>query len=95
DEISKYLQTAQESVSDPLRWWYERRHTYPRLSRMARDYLTIPATSVNVERVFSEGRALLSYLRNRLQVESTRALMCVGEWCKKGVIKERDMLAAL
>ncbi|KIL56860.1 hypothetical protein M378DRAFT_88698 [Amanita muscaria Koide BX008] len=96
DEITKYLQTTTENgVSDPLHWWYERRHIYPGLSRMARDYLTIPATSVNVERVFSEGRVLLSYLRNRLQVDSTRALLCVGEWCKKGVIKERDLVAAL
>jgi hypothetical protein len=36
------------------------------------------ATSVNVERVFSQGRILLSHLRSRLSVESTRALMCVG-----------------
>ncbi|KIL54234.1 hypothetical protein M378DRAFT_92935, partial [Amanita muscaria Koide BX008] len=68
---------------------------YPGLSRMARDYHSIPATSVDVERIFSGGRMLLSYLRNRLQVESTRALLCVGEWCKKRIMTDKDLLAAL
>ena len=38
---------------------------------------------------------LLPYLRNRLQVESTHALLCLGDWVRKGVIKEKDALAAL
>ncbi|KIL55138.1 hypothetical protein M378DRAFT_18219, partial [Amanita muscaria Koide BX008] len=63
DEVTRYLQT--ETVmheTDPLRWWYERQHLYPGLSRMAQDYLSIPAMSVDVERIFSGGRMLLSYL---------------------------------
>lgn len=35
------------------------------------------------------------YILTRLQVESTRAILCVGEWCKKGIIKDKDILAAL
>ncbi|KIL58825.1 hypothetical protein M378DRAFT_85883, partial [Amanita muscaria Koide BX008] len=70
------------------------RHVYPRLSRMARDYLTIPATSVNVERVFSMGRILLSHLRSRLSVQSTRALMMVGAWSRLGYVKDNDVKAA-
>ena len=31
----------------------------------------------------------------RLQVQSTRAILCVGEWCRKGVLKDKDILAAL
>ena len=45
DEITRYLQTAPDKVDDPLGWWYERRHMFPRLSRMARDYLSIPGKS--------------------------------------------------
>jgi hypothetical protein len=38
---------------------------------------------------------LLPYLRNKLQVQSTRALLCLGEWIKKGMVQEKDLLQAL
>ena len=41
-ELDRYLSTVTESVADPLLWWFEHRHVYPRLSRMALDYLSIP-----------------------------------------------------
>ena len=31
-----------EAVDDVLLWWYEHHNSYPRLSYMALDYLTIP-----------------------------------------------------
>ncbi|KIL55699.1 hypothetical protein M378DRAFT_90491, partial [Amanita muscaria Koide BX008] len=95
DEVTRYLRTPVDNTTDPLLWWYEHRHVFPGLSRMARDYLTIPATSVDVERIFSGGRMLLSYLRNRMQVQSTRAVLCLGEWIRKGAIKEKDIVVAL
>ncbi|KIM36395.1 hypothetical protein M413DRAFT_42588, partial [Hebeloma cylindrosporum] len=51
------------------------------------------ATSVDIERVFSQGRILLSHLRNRLSVQSTRALMCVGIWSCLGYVKDSDLKA--
>jgi DNA topoisomerase IA len=42
DELDRYLSTDPEQVTDVCRWWYERRVTYPRLHRMALNYLTIP-----------------------------------------------------
>ena len=42
DELDCFLSTDPEYVQDVLAWWFERRHIYPRLSRMARDYLSIP-----------------------------------------------------
>ena len=88
---------------------------YPKLSRMALDYLTIPgkywapslcrytsepcadpfflsvtATSVDVERVFSRGRLLLSHIRNRLGAQSTRAILCLGSWAAAGFVKAAD-----
>lgn len=52
------------------------------------------ATSVDVERVFSKGRLVLSHVRNRLSVESTRALMCLGAWSRLDLVKSEDVLAA-
>jgi hypothetical protein len=42
DELDKYLSTDPEHVKDAVKWWFDRRTIYPRLSRMAMDYLTIP-----------------------------------------------------
>jgi hypothetical protein len=114
DEITRYLNTGPEHVKneDLLIWWYEHRHVYPHLSRMALDYHTIPgmsflkksdydtiidlyqATSVAVERVFSQGRLVLPYVSNRLSAESIRALMCLGDWSLRGFVKDADVLAA-
>ena len=59
-------------------------------------YLLSPiATSVEVERVFSQGRLLLSHIRNRLSVQTTRALMCLGVWCQLGFITDSDVRAAV
>jgi hypothetical protein len=42
DELDQFLGTDPEHIKDVLAWWYERRHIYPQLSRMAMDYLSIP-----------------------------------------------------
>lgn len=48
DELARYLSTDPEQVTDVLVWWTERKATYPHLSRMALDYLSIPGTSSNL-----------------------------------------------
>ncbi|RXW23667.1 hypothetical protein EST38_g2184 [Candolleomyces aberdarensis] len=48
EELRRYLnERVEKKVKDPLRWWVEHKNTYPRLWRMARDYLTIPGTLSN------------------------------------------------
>lgn len=43
DELDRYLKTDVDcEVGDPLLWWVEHKHVYPRLSRMALDFLTVP-----------------------------------------------------
>ena len=41
--------------------------------------------------MFSKGRILLSHVRNRLSVESTQALMCLGAWSLMGYVKDSDV----
>jgi hypothetical protein len=43
--------------------------------------------------VFSKGRILLSHVRNRLSVQSTRALICLGAWSLAGYVKDVDLKA--
>ena len=38
----KYLESDPVDVVDALAWWHENRYAYPRLHRMAIDYLSIP-----------------------------------------------------
>ena len=42
DELTCYFSTDPEQVKDVLHWWTERKATYPCLSQMALDYLSIP-----------------------------------------------------
>jgi len=111
DELKRYLATDVENVKDPLMWWYERHDRFPRLSRMARDYLSIPgewccskfdhnliffsASTVDVEHVFSQDCLVLSHICNRLSVQSTHACMCVGTWSLLSLIKDSDIRALL
>jgi hypothetical protein len=108
DEITLYLSSELVNVTDAIKWWREKQGTYPQLSRMALDYLTIPgmylffsfvpillahhtATSIDVERLFSRGRLVLSHTRSRLSVASTRSLLCLGSWSLKGLVRDADV----
>jgi hypothetical protein len=44
DELARYLASMPEDVKneDVLKWWYEHKHVYPNLHRMALDYHTVP-----------------------------------------------------
>ena len=44
-----------------------------------------------VERVFSRGRLVLPHVRNRLSAQSTRALLCLGDWSLLGLVKNSDV----
>ncbi|EPS93983.1 hypothetical protein FOMPIDRAFT_31187, partial [Fomitopsis schrenkii] len=68
---------------------------YPQLLRMARCYLTIPPTSVGVERLFSKGRIIVTHLRNGLSAASIRALMCLNSWSILGLVCDADVLAVM
>jgi hypothetical protein len=52
----------------------------------------VPATSVDIERLFSRGRLLLSHVRNRLSAQTTRALLCLGSWSLAGMVKDEDVM---
>jgi hypothetical protein len=49
--------------------------------------------SVDVERVFSKGQLVLSYVRNHSSMESTWALLCLSAWSKLDLISKDDMCA--
>lgn len=60
---------------DPLIFWKGNEHIYPRLSKLAKQYLSMPATSVPVERLFSVAGELISKKRNSLNPENANLLL--------------------
>ena len=53
-QLQAYMQVQQEpNDTDPLMWWKQHQQEFPDLTRMARQYLAVPATSASPERFFS------------------------------------------
>ncbi|KZV18436.1 zinc finger BED domain-containing protein RICESLEEPER 2-like, partial [Dorcoceras hygrometricum] len=65
-----------------LEWWKVNRLTYKILSKMARDILAIPITTVSSESTFSAGTRVIDSYRASLAPETVQVLMCAGDWCR-------------
>ena len=87
DEISSYWNLACASPDiTPLDWWKAHETEYPLLSKIAQDYLSIMATSVPCEQLFSIAGLTITKSRNRLTGKSTRAILCLKSWLEEKVI---------
>ena len=63
-----------------LQWWKHSSSKFPILSRMARDILAIPVSSVASESAFSTGGRVLSPFRSSLLPSTIEALICTQDW---------------
>lgn len=89
DELDEYLSLARANrAQNILQWWQLRESSFPTLAKMARDLFSIQATSVPVERLFSLAGLIVTKLRNSLNDESIRALLCLKSWLS-GSLKNR------
>ena len=43
-ELDDYLSQPIEKVTDPIKWWWDHRKVFPKLSGMAFDFLSVPGT---------------------------------------------------
>jgi len=78
---------------NPLEWWKLYGGSFPVLSRLARDFLAIPATSVSVERTFSQSRHICSDLRSSMKAETIREALLSKVWINCGLFDvEKDDL---
>jgi hypothetical protein len=94
-ELDRYLRDPVENAANPLMWWVKNRLTYPKLSRMALDYLSVPASSTAVERVFSLGRRLLPFTRCGLSAATMRTYLCLGSWCRCDLVSVDVLYSAI
>ena len=76
-EIENYKkERGCSSIKDcPLKWWKTHQHQFPTLSRLAKRYLDIPATSVKSERLFSDGGNTITKKRASLLAENAIELI--------------------
>ncbi|KAI2649305.1 Zinc finger BED domain-containing protein 4 [Labeo rohita] len=68
-----------EPDTDPLEWWKLHQPNFPRLSLLAKKYLSIPATSAPSERVFSVGGGIVTCNRACLKPEVVDRLIFLAK----------------
>lgn len=87
-ELAKYLNCAvvatndddeDEEPFDILQWWQDKRTTYPVLSILARDVLSVPVSTVSSESAFSLAGRIIDDRRTSLTPDMVKALMSVKD----------------
>ncbi|XP_044369507.1 zinc finger BED domain-containing protein RICESLEEPER 1-like [Triticum aestivum] len=85
-ELLLYLDEANVDPEDTtfvlLDWWKVNAHRFPVISKMARRFLTIPATSVSSESTFSTGGRILDDYRSSLRPAMVEALVCASSFIR-------------
>ena len=61
-------------------YWVEKQEAYPALSQLAFDVLSVPASSADCERMFSEVGDLLESRRLKMKLAVVTALQCIKSW---------------
>lgn len=80
DELSHYLSTQVIPLSfDPLKQWEDMKVVFPKLFKLAREFLSIPATSVPLERLFSKAGSTITKTRNRLSLKRLDKLLFLSD----------------
>ncbi|KAG9379951.1 Dimer-Tnp-hAT domain containing protein [Pyrenophora tritici-repentis] len=73
-----------EYANNPIKYWVAVRDRYPSLSKLALDVLSIPASSCDCERMFSELGDLLEPRRRCIKPQLLAAIQCVRGWQRAG-----------
>ncbi|KAI1681483.1 Serine/threonine protein kinase [Pyrenophora tritici-repentis] len=86
---------------DPIKYWVELRDRHPSLSKFAIDMLSIPGSSCECERLFSELGDLREPRRRSISPQLLAAIQCDRRWIRagfgsgevpvKGVISDEEM----
>jgi hypothetical protein len=75
-----------------VRYWIDLAPKYPNLSRLAIDILTIPASSCECERLFSELCDLLEPKRCKIGAKLLAALQPIQSWVRQGFTADKETI---
>lgn len=76
EEVNRYRDVEPVALSeDPLIWWRDHEREYPLLALQAKQYLSIPGTSVPSERVFSTAGDIVTAQRSCLTPQHVDQLL--------------------
>ena len=80
EELERYLREPSIKEGEKcLLWWSRNVHNYPILSKVAKRYLCIPATSVPAERVFSTAGLIINEKRSSLLPQNADMLIFLNK----------------
>ena len=79
-ELSRYTESQRcERMTDPLTWWKKNEINYPNIAKMAKKYLSIPATSVPSERLFSKAGEIVSARRASIKSKNVDMILFLNK----------------
>ncbi|CAL1393157.1 unnamed protein product [Linum trigynum] len=89
-ELDIYLRDLRDAINeddddqkfDILKWWSRYSVRYPILSKMVKDILAVPISSVSSEAAFSCGDRVLSPFKSSLNATTVEALICAENWIR-------------
>ncbi|XP_072147154.1 zinc finger BED domain-containing protein RICESLEEPER 2-like [Setaria viridis] len=83
-ELSSYLDsdsiTCYDDEFNILSWWHEHKLSYPILSILAKDVMSVPVSTVSSESYFSLTGRVIEERRRRLLPETVEMLTCLKDW---------------
>ncbi|CAL5213057.1 unnamed protein product [Lathyrus oleraceus] len=85
NELERYLEDGVEDDSPTfniLTWWKGKTNKFHVLSRIARDILAIPVSTVSSESAFSTGGRVLDSFRSSLNPSTVEVFICTQNWIK-------------
>lgn len=81
EEINEYLKAQiVDKSTNALLFWRVNKNSYPILGKLAKTYLSAPASSGSVERMFSLAGSIGRARRNRISVTTLEKLLMFKEW---------------
>ncbi|KAI4313440.1 hypothetical protein L6164_026423 [Bauhinia variegata] len=86
-ELDQYLEESllpRSADSNVLGWWKLNKLKYPTLSKMARDILAVPVSTVAIESFFDIKSKEMDQYRSSLRPETVEALVCAKDWMQYG-----------
>ncbi|KDN33808.1 hypothetical protein RSAG8_13095, partial [Rhizoctonia solani AG-8 WAC10335] len=103
NSIETYLRTEPVSrkvvrlAGGPLKYWDTQKSlmSCSDLARFAIDYLSAPASSVEVEHAFSCGRLMTNHLQHQMPSETFQAKMALRLWYKTPLLQDMSELATV